>query len=271
MPYRLHPIGTRTELRETFDRVAEVFDAMRPSYPESVFDDVVQISGVNADSRILEIGCGTGHATQIFATRGASIHALELGENMAAFARERLAGFPNVTVEVGDFDIWSTTQRFDLVYAATAYHWLNPATREERIAAILRSSGWLAIWRNRHIRNGSCDDFLDELQAIYREEAPELTTRRALLPKPDEVLEAERDELTTSFFGEPILRSYLWSMPYNAVDYVKMLSTHSDHQLLSAERRTRLFDRIVNLIDSRYGGSVIKDYATILQMTRKLG
>jgi trans-aconitate methyltransferase len=269
MPYRLHPIGTRKQLRETFDRVAEVFDAMRPSYPATVFDDVVQISGAGTDSNILEIGCGTGHATQIFAMRGARIHALELGENLAALARERLAEFPNVTVEVGDFDTWSTTQRFDLVFAATAYHWLNPATREERIASMLQPSGWLAIWRNRHIRNGSCDDFLDELQVIYQEEAPQLTHRRALLPKADEVLDAERDELTTGHFGEQVFRSYLWSMPYNAGDYVKMLSTHSDHQLLSPERRARLFDRIVSVIETHYGGSVIKDYATILQMTCK--
>jgi trans-aconitate methyltransferase len=270
MPYELHPIGTRAQLRETFDQVAEVFDAMRPSYPEAVFDDVVQISGVNSDSRLLEIGCGTGHATQCFASRGPSIHALELGENMAAVARQRVAAFPNVTVEVGDFDTWTTDQRFQLVYAAAAYHWLNPDTREDRIASILNPSGWLAIWRNRHIRNGSCDDFLDELEVIYREEAPQLTKRRALLPTVDEVPEKERDELTTTRFAKPMMRSYVWSRPYNASDYVKMLSTHSDHQLLPANCRARLFDRIVVLIETHYGGTVTKDYATLLQMTRKL-
>jgi len=269
MPYEIHSIGTRTELRQTFDNVANLYDEMRPSYPEEVFSDVVAISGAGPTTRILEIGCGTGHATQVFAAKDLAIHCVELGANMAAIARQRLAQYERVSIEVADFDIWTTASRYDLVYSATAYHWLNPATREQRIAAVLEPAGWLAIWRNRHIRNGSCDEFLDEAHVIYAEEAPELVKKRAMLPGPHEVVETERDELTDSYFGEPELRVYLWSRPYTAAQYVQMLNTHSDHQLLASDRRARLFDRLTALIDGKYGGSVTKDYATLLQMARR--
>ncbi|MFP5204018.1 MAG: class I SAM-dependent methyltransferase [Acidobacteriota bacterium] len=269
MPYEIHSIGTRTELRQTFDNVAHLYDEMRPSYPGEVFSDVIEISGVRPASRILEIGCGTGHATQVFAAQGLAIHGVELGAKMAAIARERLKPYPRVAIEVADFDVWTTAGRYDLVYSATAYHWLNPATREQRIAAVLDPEGWLAIWRNRHIRNGSCDEFLDEARVIYAEEAPELVKKRALLPGPNEVTETERDELTQQYFGEPVLRVYLWSRPYTAAEYVQMLNTHSDHQLLAADRRARLFERLAGLIDAKYGGSVRKDYATLLQMARR--
>lgn len=269
MPYEIHSIGTRTELRQTFDNVAHLYDEMRPSYPDQVFADVVQISGAGPTSPVLEIGCGTGHATQVLAAKGLAIHCIELGENMAAVARQRLARYPQVSIEVADFDVWSTAHRYDMVYSATAYHWLNPATREQRIAAVLDPMGWLAIWRNRHIRNGSCDDFLDEAHVIYAEEAPELVKKRALLPNPEQVAETERDELTRQYFGDPELRVYLWSRPYTAAQYVQMLNTHSDHQLLAADRRARLFDRLAALIDNKYGGSVTKDYATLLQMAQR--
>ena len=269
MPYELHSIGTRDQLRQTFDQVAQLYDAMRPSYPGEVFADVITLSGVDAEARLFEIGCGTGHATQMLAARGLAIDCIELGENMAALARKRLAPYPRVKIVVADFDTWTTPQRYDLVYSATAYHWLNPVTRDARVAAILKPEGQLALWRNRHIRNGSCDAFLDESAGIYCEEAPELTQKRILLPRPAEVIETEREEISTVLFDPPVCRLYLWSWSYTAAEYVQMLSTHSDHQLLPPERRQRLLDRIESLIERRYGGSVVKDYATVLQIARK--
>src|SRR5271165_970604 len=82
--------------RETFDEVADLYDEMRPSYPAQVFDDVISVSGVSADSVLLEIGCGTGHATLGFATRSLRIHAVELGANMAAVAQQKLTTYPRV-------------------------------------------------------------------------------------------------------------------------------------------------------------------------------
>jgi trans-aconitate methyltransferase len=269
MPYELHSIGTRDQLRQTFDQVAQLYDEMRPSYPAGVFDDLIAFSGVDAQSRVFEIGCGTGHATQALASRGFAIDCVELGENMAALARRRLALYPRVNIVVADFDTWTTAERYDLVYSATAYHWLDPATRDQGVAAILKPGGRLAIWRNRHIRNGSCDAFVDESGAIYAQEAPELTKKRARLPGPEEVVEAERQEISAEFFEPPLYRLHLWSHPYTAAEYVQMLSTHSDHQLLPAERRQRLLDRIAALIETKYGGSVVKDYATVLQIARK--
>ena len=255
--------------RETFDEIAALYDEMRPSYPAQVFDDVVSVSGVTPDSTLLEIGCGTGHATLGLATRGLRIHCIELGANMAAVAKEKLAASPRVSIEIADFDHWTTSQQFDLVYYATAYHWLNPATREQRIALMLQPGGWLGLWRNRHVRNGSSDDFIDAAQEIYVREAPALVKKRIGLPRPHEVAETEKEHLTSGLFDELDSRVYLWHKPYTAVEYVQMLDTHSDHRLQPAESRQRLFDGLANLIETRYGGTIIKDYCTLLQMARK--
>jgi len=268
MPYECYSVETRQKLRETFDHVAQLYDENRPSYPVEVFDEVIRISGVTAQSRLLEIGCGTGHATEVFAARGMRIDAIELGEHMAGLARRRLGAYPHITIEVTDFDHWTSAARYHLIYAATAWHWLEPATREQKIAALLCPSGWLAMWRNRHIRNGSCDDFLDAAQPVYLRIAPELVLQRAQLPGPENVLEVERERLASGLFEEPITYTCFWRKRYTAGDYVAMLNTHSDHQLLPADRRKRLLDELATLIDTHYGGSVIKDYATVLQMAR---
>ena len=264
----IHSIGTRHQLRETFDRVANEYDANRPSYPAQLFDDVLRFSSVTPASHLLEIGCGTGHATEVFASRGLRIHAIEMGEQMAALARSRLKPFPRVSIEVADFDRWSTSQRYHLVYAATAWHWLDPATREQKIASLLHPSGWLAIWRNQHIRNGSSDDFLDAAQPVYARLAPELALERGQLATAANVVAAARYHIAPDPFVEQEPHLYLWNRAYTSGQYVAMLNTHSDHQLLPADRRTQLFEELATLIDTHYGGSVLKDYATILQTAR---
>src|SRR3712207_1488740 len=88
----------RNRLRATFDQVAPLYDETRPTYPEALFDDVVSLSGVPPVGRILEVGCGPGRATVPLARRGFHILCIELGENLAAAARRKVAAYPHVEV-----------------------------------------------------------------------------------------------------------------------------------------------------------------------------
>src|ERR671933_1014886 len=109
-------------LRITFNEVAELYDQVRPGYPEALFDAVVQLSGIPAQGRILEIGCGTGQATVPFARRGYRILCVELGENLASVARRRLAAYPQVEVRTGAFEDWPEERSaFDLAVSAEAF------------------------------------------------------------------------------------------------------------------------------------------------------
>ena len=65
------------EQRFVFDEIAELYDRARPGYPEALVDDVVALSGIAPGGRILEIGSGTGKATEAFARRGFRIVCLE--------------------------------------------------------------------------------------------------------------------------------------------------------------------------------------------------
>ena len=256
--------------RETFNRVADLYDRNRPGYPPEVFDDVARIAAIEPGSRLLEIGCGTGHATLPFAQRGCQIDCIELGENMAAIARRRLATFPRVSITVTDFDSFATPNRYHLIYAATAYHWLNPQTRVARLAQLLEPDGWLAVWRNHHARtSGASSDFYAAAQDIYDREAPALAAKFCGLLTPDRIPQPEADEWHASgLFSAVHTRTYLWSRDYSAEQYVQMLETHSDHQLLSEETRATLFNQLTQLAED-FGGVVTREYVTILHIARK--
>jgi SAM-dependent methyltransferase len=55
------------KLKTTFEKGAELYDKARPQYPEQLVKDVLTLSEIPSNGRILEVGCGTGQATLLFA------------------------------------------------------------------------------------------------------------------------------------------------------------------------------------------------------------
>src|SRR5581483_8419798 len=128
----------KLQLRGTFDYDALLYDEARPGYPEALFDDVVALSGIPAQGRVLEIGCGTGKATVPMARRGYRILGIELGANLAAVARRNLEPYPQAQIYTGTFEDWPGEQEgFDLALSATAFHWIDPAISYQKTAQSL--------------------------------------------------------------------------------------------------------------------------------------
>ena len=135
-------------LRMTFDEVADLYDAVRPTYPCEMIEAVRAVLQ-GTPGRILEIGCGTGQATLPFARQGCSITALEPGPKLAALAAKNLAAFPSVDIKTTTFEEWpANAGQYDLVLSATAFHWVSPDVRYTKSAQALAANGWLALFWN---------------------------------------------------------------------------------------------------------------------------
>ena len=113
-------------LRTTFNSSAGWYDRIRPGYPERLIDDVISLSAIPPRGQILEIGCGTGKATEMFASRGYAMLCLEIGIDLAAVALQKFRASANVQIVVSSFEEWEPGNRlFDLIIAATSFHWVN--------------------------------------------------------------------------------------------------------------------------------------------------
>src|ERR1044072_7806155 len=136
----------RHTLRATFDSTAELYDAARPEYPPRLFADLIALASLEPGDRLLEIGCGTGKASRPLLEAGFTVVCVELGEALARRARRNPAGFP-CEGEVGPLEEWEGERGgFDLVFAATGWHWLDPAVRYRKAHELLRPGGHLAFW-----------------------------------------------------------------------------------------------------------------------------
>ena len=99
------------EQRFTFNKVAELYDQARAGYPQALYDDLMGFANLSAGDAVLEVGCGTGKATEEFARRGLNVVALDPGPDMIAAARRRLAAFKGVRFVQATFEAWPVRSR----------------------------------------------------------------------------------------------------------------------------------------------------------------
>lgn len=106
------PIDWKVE-SQPFDGVADLYDAYRPSYPAELIEDICVLSGIKAEGKILEIGCGTGKVTLLFAQWGYQILCLEPGQNLIKVAKRNLSAYPNANFARTRFEEWKATDISD--------------------------------------------------------------------------------------------------------------------------------------------------------------
>ncbi|MFC0864795.1 class I SAM-dependent methyltransferase [Sphaerimonospora cavernae] len=253
----------RLRLRRTFTEDAVRYDRARPGYPAEMFTEFAP------GSRVLEIGCGTGQATVPLAQCDCEVVAVELGAEMADLARGKLAGFPRVEVVTAAFEDWPLPpEPFDIVLAATSFHWIDPAVRVTKSADALRVGGTLAVISTHHIAGGSSEFFAD-VQRCYERYDP--YTPPWLRMKTAAEISSESTEIDASGrFGPVRLRRYEWECAYTTQEYLDVLGTYSGHRALPDGARNGLLDCIATLIDSSYGGQIVKRYLTELRTAEKV-
>lgn len=262
-------IQDRQALGRTFERSAELYDEVRPGYPEALFDDLERLSGVPTRGRVLEIGCGTGKATLPLARRGYRVLCLEPGASLAAIARRNLAPFPEIEVRGCTFEECELEREaFDLVVAATSFEWLDPAVRYHKTAEALRPGGCLAVFWNAHVALPEQDRFFQVVQEVYSRHAPEMVG--APLKPEDLPTTVDRGFLDTGSFEEVGVRQYPRSETYDTARYLKLLQTFSDHLALPGPTLRRLLEDIGDLINREFRGRIPKHSVAVLQIARKL-
>lgn len=257
-------------LRHTFNRVAELYDRARPAYPHAVFDDLDALATLPDRARVLEIGCGTGQATLPMAQRGYRITAVELGPELARVARRNLADYADVDVQAAEFESWPLpAEPFHLVFAATAFHWLDPAVRYEKSARALRPGGSLAVLGGGHIAGGD-EQFFVDVQDCYERFMPG-TPPGLRLQAADEIPPDTDALIASGIFEPPVVRRYEWERAFTTETYLGELNTYSNHIALDDEARGALLACVGSLINARYGGRIRKRYLTELVVAEKAG
>jgi len=248
--------------RPSFDQVADAYDQVRPGYPDDAIDALVALAGLPRRGRVLEAGAGTGQLTVSLAERGYHVTAVEVGPNLAERLRQNVREYDDVTVVCARFEDAALPGRsFDLVTAATAFHWLDRQVAYERAAALLRPTGALGLIFNLH--TNADHGYFAASEEIYARHAPQVLEPGTSAEQSNQG--AWRNEIhATGLFGPVAFHSHPWGVTYSRKTYLQLLSTYSDHITLDPAVRKALFAEVGELIDRRFGGEVQKDYDALV-------
>lgn len=194
---------------------------------------------------------------------------IELGASLAEHARRTLAGLP-VEVQNAAFEEWEGEPgSFDLVFAATAWHWIDPEVGYPKAHRLLRPGGSLAFWAAHHAFPPGFDPFFTEIQDVY-DAIGESHPPPWPPPPPGEVPDDAARIEASGFFGDVRVRRYVWEVAYTADEYLALLDTFSGHITMAPDKREHLYGEIRQRIGARPDGRVRRHWLAILHVAKRL-
>lgn len=257
----------RRDLSRVFNEVPELYDRVRPGYPDALFADLVTVTGLGAGSSVLEVGCGTGQATRSLAALGGSVTAVEAGTDMAALARQRLAAFGNVEVETSAFEEWDDRgARFDVLVAASSWHWVDPSIGWQRAHDVLRPGGWMALLGNVVVRRPGEPEMYAEIADLHERFSPG-HPGWGHPPLEDDVRANDAGwglDDPGGLFGPTTVHWYPTVQWFTGDGFADLLRSTSLYRGLDPEVREPLLDAIAERIRTRMGDRVPRRYLSVL-------
>lgn len=256
-----------------FNEVAELYDRVRPGYPDELFADLRAITGLTDGSSILEVGCGTGQATRSLAALGCSVTAVEPGPDMAAAARRRLAGVGDVEIELSTFEEWDDRgRRFDVLVAASSWHWVDPSIGWRRAHDVLRPGGWLALPGHVTVRRPGEPEVYAETADLHERFSPG-NPDWGHPPLADEVRATGEGwglvDGPGALFGPTIVRWYPTVQWLDGNGFADLLRSASIYRKLDADVREPLLDAIAERIRTRMDDRAARHYLSVLRVGQR--
>jgi SAM-dependent methyltransferase len=141
-----------------FEALVDDYDAARPSYPVALYDKLGDLGDC------LELGAGTGIASEELATRCRSLVVTDLGPKMLARGLTKHA-WPGVVCRAEALPFKGSS--FDTVTGAQMWHWVDKAAGPIEARRVLREGGRLLLWWNESLADGQAwwDRQQDRLEA----------------------------------------------------------------------------------------------------------
>ena len=254
--------------RQAFGADPAGYDAVRPAYPDWVFETLADRCGLKAGSAAFEIGAGTGIATRRLLALGADpLAAVEPDARLAAYLAATSAN-PALTIVGAPFESAELPAgAFDLGLSATAFHWLDEDPALAKIATLLKPGGWWAALWNVFGDDSREDPFHDATQHLF-EDAVDSPSRGAADQPFGLDVDARVAALQRSGAFEAISwRIEPWPLVLTADQTVALYATYSN--VNARPDRSQLLADLGRIARDDFGDRVVRNMTTSLFLARK--
>jgi SAM-dependent methyltransferase len=254
----------RREGRRVFGRDPAGYDRARAGHPERVYEVLRERCGLGPDTRVLEIGPGTGKVTRRLLELGVrSLVAVEPDPALAAYLRSSVGDGPEILVTTLE-RATLPAEAFDLAVAASSFHWVEPERGLAAILGALRPGGWWAMWWTHHGDESRADPFRGAIEPIVGG-LPSSPGAAGFGRDPN----AAEAALAAAGFEDTQVDVVPWTHEWDAAGIRALFGSFSPILLLDAAERTRVLDAIERVAAEEFGGRVEKPMRTVLFTARK--
>lgn len=248
------------EFRKIFDTIPEQFDKYRPRYSEALFADLIDYAQLDGSKTVLELGPGTGQATEPILRTGCDYHAIELGEHLAAKLSENFAHYDNFHVTCDDFITHDFgEQRFDLICSAATIQWIPEDIAFSKTFDLLKPGGVLAMMLTRGDYRADNEQLYQRIQQVY-----------AAHFKPREAYGQKFHYTNAPQYGyiDFEKREFDGVRVMTADEYVAFCGTHSDHIDIPSPHKEQFFRGLHDAVLDAGDRIVFRD-TYVLYLTKK--
>lgn len=250
---------------EMFNQAAEYYDKYRPGYPQEIIDSLISVTEITEGSDLLEIGCGSGKATEQLTGNGFKILGIDPGEDLVRIGNERFKN-ENINFIKGRFEEHDFGQKkFDVVYAAQSFHWVPQPIGYKKCADVLKDNGYLALFWNMYVHNDNdTDKELLEISKRYGGIA-DFVTKTECESRINSIVSQIVD---SKLFEEPTVIRKLWQQDYTSDELYGFALTGNRFMQNSDEDKQKAYNDIVALAEKN-GGIIERPYLCALYIAKK--
>ena len=229
---------TTAHLASSFGAVADEYNRLRPGPSDEALDWLIPEGAAD----VLEIGAGTGVLTRLLAQRVHHVTAVEPDDRMRA-----VLAAPDEGIEVlagRAEELHANSASYDLVIAASAWHWVDEERAVPEVARVLRACGRLSlVWSGP-------DRSVDWVRSLWAggviftpEEQADVDARRRHRHAVNVDIGGHRP------FLEPETALFRWHRPMTKRDLVALATTYSAVITMEEDARRHHLDAMTQFLD----------------------
>lgn len=257
---RRQVVEMEQDKRLVFDTIPEKFDKWRCKYSPELFEHIVKVSDLGPGKTCLEIGPGTGQASDFAIDSGCDYMAIELGEHLAQKMREKYSSRPNFSIVNADFETYDFgDKKFDLIFSAATIQWIKEDVAYTRVRDLLKDGGILAMFFMRSDYQKNNPALYEDIQKVYSEY---FVT--------DQPYTQKFDYRNGTSYGLNFLEevSFPGRREYNADEHNEYLGTHCTHIALNEKYRDLFFNGVHDAV-VKHGNKIVYDDQYVLFLYKK--